>query len=150
MRASGPERAKPIPTLGVPDGRGLRIGNAGNTHAPGRPGVCSFLRVRRASEFGIAKAAKYCARFFHTAENEKQLRARDVSYAAMLDRFTIAEIKALRARDDPMLRQVLASQSHNLRDRFSNRAPTRRVPHGLLSAAADQEFSRQCDERSAA
>lgn len=74
----GPERANLIPTLGVPDDRGLRIGNAGNTHAPTRPGVCSFLRARRASEFGIAKPATYCARFFHTAENEKQLRARDV------------------------------------------------------------------------
>ena len=86
-----------FPTLGVP-GRGLRIGGARNTGAPARLGVRTFLWVRRASQFDIAKAAMYGARFVHTAENEKQLRARNLSYAAMLDRPTIAEIKALGAK----------------------------------------------------
>jgi hypothetical protein len=85
--------------------------------------------------------------FFHTAANEKQLRARDVSCAIMLNRFAIAEIKALRAklnrfsskqkdpsvqfhcllvdsnlaqallgRDDPMLREVLASSIAQLEE----------------------------------
>jgi hypothetical protein len=103
--------------------------------------------VRRASQFDIAKAAKYCARFVHTAENEKQLRVRNLSYAAMLERLTIVEIKALRAklarfsggqqdaavqfhclvvdsnlaqallgRDDPMLREVLASSIAQLEE----------------------------------
>jgi hypothetical protein len=99
--------------------------------------------VRRASQFDIAKAAKYCARFVHTAENEKQLRARNLSYAAMLDRFTIALraklarlsggqqdaavqfnclvvdsnlALALLGRDDPMLREVLASSIAQLEE----------------------------------
>ena len=142
-----PERANLIPTLGVPDDRGLRIGNAGNTHAPTRPGVCSFLRARRASEFGIAKPATYCARFFHTAENEKQLRARDVptlpcsigllsrklrhsvrnwivSAASKKTRqfnfiaFSLAQdlAQALLGRNDPMLREVLASSITQLEE----------------------------------
>ena len=86
-----------IPTLGVP-GRGLRIGGARNTGAPARLGVRTFLWVRRASQFDIAKAAMYGARFVHTAENEKQLKTRDFIHAAMLDRPTIAEIKALGAK----------------------------------------------------
>ena len=100
--------------------------------------------MRRASQFDIAKAAKYCAWFVHTAENEKQLRARNLSYAAMLDRFTIEALRAklarfsggqqdaavqfnclvvdsnlaqaLLGRDDPMLREVLASSIAQLEE----------------------------------
>ena len=54
----------------------------------------------------------YGARFVHTAENEKQLRARNLSYAAMLDWPTIAEIKALGAEVGSLQRRGSKTRRH--------------------------------------